>query len=64
MTPTSMPWSMASAPKPTKKADTPVANKALAATGSAASAIKIDNAAVAQRKTKDHPSGRRKAAPK
>jgi len=67
-----VPWSMASAPKHTKKADTPgakkqwaaVANKALATTGSDASAIRLANAAVAQRKTKDHPSGRRKTAPK
>lgn len=63
---------MASAPKHTKKASTPgakkqwatVANKALASTGSDASAIKIANAAVAHRTAKDHPSGRRKAAPK
>ena len=67
-----MPWTMASAPKHTKKASTPaakqqwatVANKTLATTGSDATAIKIANAAVAHRTAKDHPRGRRKAAPK
>ena len=67
-----MPWSMASAPKHTKKASTPgakkqwaaVANKVLSSTGSDAKAVKIANAAVSKRKTKDHPSGRSKTAPK